>query len=51
MTDIQRMVLLGIKDDDFDKVKKLLDDNEVDFWVNNPILGISKMTGTDLLKK
>ena len=47
MTDIKRMVLLGIKDEDFEAVKKLLDEAGIDFWLNNPQITSSKVMGVE----
>jgi len=48
---LQRVVLVIVKSEDFSKVREFLEKEEIDFSVNDPLLGISKISGVKSLKE
>ena len=47
---LQRVVLVIVKGEDFGKVRELLEAEEIEFFVNDPILGVAAISGLQLLK-
>jgi len=45
-----RVVLLIVKCEDFNKVRQLLENEEIEFFVNDPMLGVSAIAGIELLE-
>ena len=50
-TKLQRVVLVIVRSEDFSKVRTLLEAEKIEFFVNDPMLGVSAITGVKLLKE
>ena len=48
---LQRAVIIIVCGEDFSRVRTLLEKEGIDFFVNDPILGVSAITGVKLLKE
>lgn len=46
---LQRVVLIIVKREDFRKVREFLETEEIEFFVNDPVLGVAAISGVKLL--